>query len=196
MNGIEEFSKNMEIARKKAKMMQKDVAEKTGLTRATISAYESAQKSPTLENALKIAEALHTTVDALCGINPVSAPKTYTDFLKTFLGIAEILGLCLCTDETSQEYNGNCLTYDNETVANFMADWMKIKKLLSDGTIDQELYEAWKLKKWHDYSNIPFYKDDGEINDADKEKRKKEELKRMGYLEFKPSADDDDDLPF
>ena len=56
---------NLRALRKKAEMTQQELAEKTGLTFQKISAYENTDdlKNITLWNALRIAEALHCTVE-------------------------------------------------------------------------------------------------------------------------------------
>lgn len=187
MDGIHDFARNMEIARKRLKIYQKDLAERTGLTKAAISAYEKGIKFPTLENALKIAEALNTTVDELCGIKSKSAPQTYAD---VFLLLVEVVDTIKADIEEKNLFNSDCevgysfVTF-NETISRFMADWEKVLKLYNDGTIDSELYEAWKMKKWQDYKNIPFYTDDGKINDPEK-------AKKIPHFE----EIDNDDLPF
>ncbi len=185
MSGLLDFSKNMEATRKQLKLYQKDVAEKAGLTKAAISSYEKGIKFPTLENALKIAEALNTTIDELCGIKSQPAAQTYANVIASLLNVVDTIKAEIDEHTTNigryddpDTLMGYCFCTYNKTICRFMSDWKKILKLYNDGTIDDELYEAWKMKKQQDYSKIPFYKEDGAINDPESDN------------------DLDDDLPF
>jgi len=58
---------NIRAARKKAKLTQKELAEKSGLATITIQQYERNLREPRLENIKKIANALDVSVDSLFG---------------------------------------------------------------------------------------------------------------------------------
>ncbi len=66
------FAKRLKEARLSAGLKQSDLAEKAGITAASISAYESTDltkgKNPSLENAKAIAKALNVSLDWLCGL--------------------------------------------------------------------------------------------------------------------------------
>lgn len=66
------FAKRLKEARLRAGLKQSDLAEKAGITAASISAYESADgtkgKNPSLENAKAIAGVLGISLDWLCGL--------------------------------------------------------------------------------------------------------------------------------
>ena len=68
MLSFKSFGKNLQTERKKRipRMTQDNLAEKAGLTTQTISDYEREKKFPTLENAVKIANALGLSLDYLC----------------------------------------------------------------------------------------------------------------------------------
>ena len=58
---------HIRAARKKAKLTQKELAEKSGLATITIQQYERNLREPRLENIKKIATALDVSVDSLFG---------------------------------------------------------------------------------------------------------------------------------
>lgn len=174
------FAKNMEAQRKRLKLYQKDIAEKTGLTKAAISSYEKGTKLPNLENAIKIANALDTTVDELCGMKSnVATMSTYSDLLEVLMNIVDMTNAdvsALCEKEVKYGVKGDPFTLttylcdlkiENETLHNLVKDWEKILKLYREKTIDEELYEAWKMKKKQDYHGYPLYDKDGHFYDPD-----------------------------
>ena len=61
------FSERLRAKRKQAKLIQEQVAERLGITRAAYTMYETDKTQPTLETAAKIAEILETSLDYLTG---------------------------------------------------------------------------------------------------------------------------------
>lgn len=89
------FAQRLKEARIASKLTQIELSKMSGVTPATISAYECADgskgKNPSLDNALKLAQALNVSLDWLCG-SIVSNPKIQiTDFLKLLVRIDEII---------------------------------------------------------------------------------------------------------
>ncbi len=87
------FAQRLKEARTAAKLTQAELCKMSGVTAATISAYESADgnkgKNPSLDNALKLAQALGISLDWLCG-SIVSKPQVQiTDFLKILVKLDE-----------------------------------------------------------------------------------------------------------
>ena len=80
------FSERLKEARLTAKLKQTELAKLSGVTAATISAYERADdgkgKNPSLENALKLAQALNVSLDWLCGTTVSNERVQVSDFLK------------------------------------------------------------------------------------------------------------------
>lgn len=170
------FAKNMEAQRKRLKLYQKDIAEKTGLTKAAISSYEKGTKLPNLENAVKIANALNTTLDDLCGMKKRAATiQTYADVLALLMDVIVITRAspwygveCISAEHDISDVVSK-ITICNRTITRFVGDWEKVRNLYLSNTIDEEIYDAWLQKKLHDYSEIPYYDDKGKINDPDTE---------------------------
>ena len=82
------FSKRMQQALKKTGKKQNDLATATGLTPQTISAYCTAKKGPSLENALSISKELGVTVDWLCGA-PSDTKRTTAETSPTIKTLAD-----------------------------------------------------------------------------------------------------------
>ena len=80
------FSERLKEARLNAKLKQTELAKMSGVTAATISAYERADegkgKNPSLENAIKLAQALNVSLDWLCGLAVSNEKVQISDFLK------------------------------------------------------------------------------------------------------------------
>lgn len=65
----ENFNENLQIARERKGMTQKDVAEKIGVAKSTYSLYESGNREPNVQIIKKIADILDTSADELLGID-------------------------------------------------------------------------------------------------------------------------------
>ena len=65
------FPARLEIALKARGMSQKELADRIGVTTATVSRYVTGSRSPQLSIAMKIAECLDTTLDSLISDNEV-----------------------------------------------------------------------------------------------------------------------------
>lgn len=80
------FSERLKEARLTAKLKQTELAKISGVTAATISAYECADgnkgKNPSLDNALKLAQALNVSLDWLCGTTISNDRVQISDFLR------------------------------------------------------------------------------------------------------------------
>ena len=80
------FSERLKEARLNAKLKQTELSKQSGVTAATISAYERADegkgKNPSLENAIKLAQALNVSLDWLCGLAVSNEKVQISDFLK------------------------------------------------------------------------------------------------------------------
>lgn len=105
------FARRLREARIKAGLKQSDLAEKTGITAASISAYESSDgakgKNPSLENAKKIASVLNVSLDWMCGITNenirLESSNRDTTTLRNFLSYLVPLIECgVCTVEKVQ----------------------------------------------------------------------------------------------
>ncbi len=131
------FAQRLKEARTALKLTQTELSKLSGVTPATISAYECADgskgKNPSLDNALKLAQALNVSLDWLCG-SIVSSPKIQiTDFLKLLVKLDE-KGTKVSIDKINfaENINRNVLTNANSLITEddwFMAqDYAEFEK--------------------------------------------------------------------
>lgn len=169
------FSERMKAKRKEKNMLQKCLADATGITKQTISAYESnggsKGKTPTIDKVVSIADALGVSVDYLCGrdkegVNP-SRVENAGDVVESIMRIADCVPCYVevierhLTDEEYDRLNYDVpdvdyhtkstpmlqLTIDNQFVADFFAWYMKLMPLLDDGTLSEEAVNSERKKR-------------------------------------------------
>lgn len=72
---------NLKQYRKRCGLTQLKLAEKLGVSRTTVTMWETQSSEPDNEMLVKIAEILQTTVDELLGVSKQAAPeKVYADY--------------------------------------------------------------------------------------------------------------------
>ena len=108
------FAKRLKEARTAAGLTQGELSKTAGVTAATISAYESADgtkgKNPSLDNALKLAQALHISLDWLCGSVVTNEQFRITDFLKMFVKLSQHCRISIDNVDFADESNENLLS--------------------------------------------------------------------------------------
>ena len=67
MNSDTIIAERIKQKRTELKMTQDDLAKAIQTTRATILLYEKAQRKPSIDNMMKIAEFFNVSIDWLCG---------------------------------------------------------------------------------------------------------------------------------
>jgi Predicted transcriptional regulators len=67
--GIEYFGDKLKSLRKSKKITQADLAERLGISKSSVTAYEQSKVYPSLEVLAKICESLDTSADYLMGIS-------------------------------------------------------------------------------------------------------------------------------
>lgn len=65
----ERFNENLQKARERKNMTQKEVAEQIGVAKSTYSLYESGNREPNVQTIKKIADLLDVSADELLGID-------------------------------------------------------------------------------------------------------------------------------
>lgn len=96
---IKTFSERLKESRKANNLTQAELCKLSGVTSATISAYESTDDkkgcNPSLDNAIKLANALNVSLDWLCGTTSNKSKIEITDFLKTLVKLRESVDLAI-----------------------------------------------------------------------------------------------------
>ncbi len=161
------FSERLKEARLTAKLKQTELAKISGVTAATISAYECADgnkgKNPSLENALKLAQALNVSLDWLCGTTVSNERVQISDFLRMLVKIDDMFYVQIALDEIDfdtdiDKYLSNAfamlykrngtppniaITFGNDLIVQFLTEWKKMRELYKHNTIDENLYNLW-----------------------------------------------------
>lgn len=166
MSNIVEFAKRMKAQREKHGLTQAQLGEKVGLSTQTISAYEKnvsgRGKTPTLDKAIAIADALGVSLDFLCGADPTEREcemGSLRDIVECLFQISRYVPCYskvhlrgLSEDEILLRNQGlpdDCwedaarvveLTIDNEILANFFEIKGKLLDLYCDGAFSENLY--------------------------------------------------------
>lgn len=121
------FAKRLKEARTAAGLTQGELSKAAGVTAATISAYESADgtkgKNPSLDNALKLAQALHISLDWLCGSVVTNEKFQITDYLKMFVKLSEFCGIAVDDVDFAVADNKTIFPNINELVFEDEEDW-------------------------------------------------------------------------
>ena len=155
------FAQRLKQARTDKKMKQSELSEISGVSIATISAYESADgtkgKNPSLENARSLAKALGISLDWLCGMpdNISEKPATYSELFKFLVYISNSAYTLVYSADRSNEYGEllvGIIEFRDTNIYNFISKWEKIKRLYDQGDIDRELYSLWLEKQYKDYN--------------------------------------------
>ena len=205
MNRIEEFAERVKREREKLGWTQAQLGEKVGVSPQTISAYEKniygKGKTPTLDNAILIAESLGVSLDYLCGRDDTSTQiDTLADIVKYLETLENYIDCSISVKEIElppqecvpigYDEEGNELwettepisqiTLYNPYLSSFFSKQDEVAKLYQKGTIPEDFYLSWRL---------------GEIGKLAQHKilSKEEQKKRR---EEWSALDDDPDLPF
>ena len=161
------FALNLKKFRIEQNLSQEDLASKVGLTKQTICAYEHATcgdnkgKNPTLNTAIQISEALHVSLDALCGTQSTTA---FDSRKKTYAELAWEIAYMLTADEFGYQEipatvktmtaSGDVEAYPfpelslpaivvkNEFLQDFLRKQQLLFSLYNSGTIKKKEYQS------------------------------------------------------
>ena len=107
------FSRRIKEARRAKDFTQAQLAKQSGVTAATISAYENTDSkkgcNPSLENAAKLAEALSVSLDWLCGSAANKSKVETVDFLRMLVKMSDRTGISIDSVEFADKENQETL---------------------------------------------------------------------------------------
>lgn len=154
------FSERIKQARTDAGMTQSHLAADCGLAYASISAYETGQKSPTIHTAASIAQALGISLDWLMGLddNKASQPRTAEDCARIMLDAIstwESQGLIDRIEIGGNAQERLTLKLSDGLLLDFIQDWAKVHEMYTEKVINLEMYEAWVEKRIRELAKIP-----------------------------------------
>ena len=178
MDEINRIGHRIKEAREKMGFKQNALAVKVNIAPQTLSAYEKGGKTPTLENLVAIADVLGVSLDDLVWPNRhTKAEKSYTlgDAARMIAaldngGYITFGDMTFCVIEQRGEYpqeveaHSSGIAVLNSKLHDFVVQYQKMRSLLSDGTIDTQLFNQWIEGRFYDLAKIPIFdaiEDDG-----------------------------------
>lgn len=154
MNVSEIFSKKLKQCRSDKNLTQRQVAEMSGLTPATISAYEKGVKNPSFESAVLLANTLDVSLDWLCGKESVlSEPQTYADVIDSLTVLLKHIKYEIRDNVAGDKQF--CLIINDIELSSFFDGLQKMKQLLDDKIIDKDIFDSWIEGQQKKYKSYP-----------------------------------------
>ena len=130
MNSDTIIAERIKQKRTELKMTQRGLAKAAQITPTTISAYEKAQKKPSIDNMMKIAEVFNVSIDWLCGKEAVKEIKTLGDVAEVLLKIDNFFSICKTKDENEfvlhLDFKDMPKNYQ-DAFMNFISGWKAIE---------------------------------------------------------------------
>ncbi len=154
------FADRLKVARTRENMSQADLAKAVGVATGTISVYEnpSGGRYPAFDKAVAIADTLGVSIDQLCGRGDKTSVKSDdATILKELLDIVEILGFYVKQSGNCQEETSLIVPISNTTVNSFFREYLKIKPILKDKSIDDYLKDGLKKALFDKFEDCAFY---------------------------------------
>ena len=174
---IQSIPDNLCALRKARNEEQRSVAAKVGISASALSAYEKGQRSPSIDQAIRLADYYGVSLDDLCGLSsgapamPENATKADVARMVTALCESGMLieldpideiGIRNCINlhskdlvsklpSNSTSVHGMLLALGGSWLYKFAEKYKGLLKLYYDGDIDKEVLQAWKEKKFAEY---------------------------------------------
>ena len=154
-------------------MTQTHLGRISGVTAATISAYESADgskgKNPSLENALKLATALNVSLDWLCGrvekkrtAREIDSTSFLIYYLQLFNKVSD-KNIQKLSENLKSSFNG--ITFDvykpitgaknKKTLYHFTKEYLEVLPVLRKNLLSKEIQQTIIEKILEGYKDIP-----------------------------------------
>lgn len=161
-NEILTFAHRMKEVRTKMNLKQNELAEKIGITPASISAYEKYDgdkvgKKPSLETAIAISKVLNVSLDWMCGLSEESS-NMISPF-ETIYNLCKISDIECSIDpsfiDNKQSHQMIKFITNNSLICDFIVEYNKISDFLNSTDYPKYLKQGLKktfMEKYKDYS--------------------------------------------
>lgn len=133
-------------ARNKKGLTQTELANKVGIKQQTLSGYENGKMNPPTDVTRRIAKICDVSLDWLCELDENKNEfniKTYSDVFRFFLALDRDHGHII--ENTHKEHFPG-VVFDDTNISIFLTDWRKMKTVLLQGVIDEDIYNLWVEK--------------------------------------------------
>lgn len=162
MNNQNTFSQRIKELRESLGLSQTDFAKSVGTTQTTLSAYETLERTPSLDIIKAIAEKYNISIDWLLGLRDTPylscIPNNYKDIISLLFIIEDSK---LDTRISKATFSGEQLPaifFQDYVMEDFLKEWGKMKAVYKNNMIDKEVYQLWKEKTLKKYNlNIASY---------------------------------------
>lgn len=148
MLNAEVFGKNLKNERKKQSITQEKLAELVGIAVQTISYAETGKKFPHLDTAVRIANALNTSLDYLCGGSEKAEQKKADPRIETLADVQTMIDALFeeIPDSELQSEDDHIALYINNCpqIAKYYQNYITMSNLLDDRTITSQIFQMWK----------------------------------------------------
>lgn len=142
------FSERLKEARQKAKLTQKQLAELSDVTAATISSYESegGTKVPSLDKVISLAKALNVSIDWLCGLENNPKDKNticFDEVMKAIILLSSLKKTSSFYSEGGMNYAESFdLSFFDSVIIEFCEEYQKIKDFIESADYPQYLKDG------------------------------------------------------
>lgn len=158
------FARRMRETRIKKGISQAELSRITGIAPATLSSYESEDKpkSPPIDKALTIANALNVSLDWLCGLNSDKCNNTSNEI--TFDNIMKAIMLLASLDQVTfaiqKKYSDDfcyseipVIQIDSQILKKFITEYQKVAQFIETTDYDDYLKQGLKNAIIDKFSN-------------------------------------------
>lgn len=152
---MNKFADRLREIQRSRNMTQAELAKLIEISPGTLSAYlreGEKQKVPTLDTLERIAEKLGVSIGWLCGEDAGTAQvRTYADLFRILVRVISVPFEPGFPTIVDPERGMTSVVFHDPMTRQFLESYGKVYDLLRDGTIDEEMHDAWVEKKLRDF---------------------------------------------
>ena len=160
------FGKRIKRLREEQETIQQDFANRIGVTKATVTSWEKSGKYPSLDTAARIAQIFNVSLDWLWGAEWPTAPVTYRDMIVELISLIDLAGMETSFVKAPDDSNDNDiiqLSIKEPFYIWALKDWLKVRELYQQGTIDKDMYLTWLKGRYASLDKYLFGDDEIEM---------------------------------
>ncbi len=149
------FGERLKKIRETRKYSRTELAEKIGVSKTSLSAYESGTKKPSYEIVANLARACQTSMDWLCGFGECqdSSINNFGEFLKLFFKISKSKVLLVRRSNYLLPHTTTTSLDFHEAFNDFARSYIGILELYKTGTLEEEFFNIWFEHEIEKYKN-------------------------------------------
>lgn len=147
------FSKRLRELRTSLGLTQREFGVKSGISPASLSAYEQGIKKPSFDVILDIAQTFDVSTDWLFGLSNNENTKIteVADVVGMLIEISKATKMHVRESNPESPYDDpelfGYISFEDQRIDQFLLKWHNISNLWQVGSIDDELYDLWCQKE-------------------------------------------------